>query len=271
MFVTIICAKIFYGNSAQEINQQIASYQANGKRAIALNPYLGKVTYTVINQQLVQMSDSQFVRFKNAGRRHASHTKGKSAGGISRERQDRTGDNTLHKWDVDHYGNLTGRQGPWGNGSLTNRDHMTANSSNQMRNAALPANVADSHYVVKRDGLAITVSGKHHRQASYTYGGRTKSASPIPGMNRTEYGANHPTQAFQKELGEMLSWKFSHSVNGVNKNTLRLEMVGAYCYMYKKSVDTFVTKASIPQDNELIEWIRRAVQNDNHTGNQARY
>jgi hypothetical protein len=79
------------------------------------------------------MSDEQFVRFKNAGKRHASKQTGKKAGVVDRDRQDRTAIKTLHKWDVEQYGNLIGKAGPWGSGSRTNRDHMTADSSNQLR------------------------------------------------------------------------------------------------------------------------------------------
>lgn len=265
MYITIICAKIFYGSTKLDVDSHISTYRAQGKRKFAVDPYIGANPTMIINKVYVQMTDSQFVRFKNAGRRHPSATPGKKVGTEDRERVDRTSIKKLEKWDVEPYGQLTNKAGPWGNGSLTNRDHMTANSSNQMRNAALPANVSDSHSVVKRSGLAITVSGKHHRKASYTYGGRTKKASPLPGLNRMEYGALHPGAAFLTEMGEMIEWKKNHQNGiGVAKNTLRLEMVGAYAYMYKKAADLSVIDASIAQDSALVQWVQDAVNNDDN-------
>lgn len=270
MYITIICAKIFYGNTQQDVDNHIATYMSGtNKRSTAVSQYIQAVQthntsqYQIINKKYVSMSDDQFVRFKNAGRRHPSNHPGKLAGSASRTRQNRTRDSALQKWDVEPYSSLTGKSGPWGNGSLTNRDHMLANSSLQQQNAAQHANVRLSSSAVKRGGLAITVSGKHHRMASYTYGGRTKSPSPVLGLNRTQYGADHPVSAFMVEMDSMLAWKFSHQgTHGVQKNTLRLEMVGAYVYMYKKSVDLCFIEANIAQDLKLLDWVEKAVAND---------
>jgi hypothetical protein len=82
--------------------------------------------------------------------------------------------------------------------------------------------------------FAITVSGRHHREASYTYGGRTKKTDTPDGSTRTQYGATHPTDSLYTETYPMLKWKFSHISQKTNqlKNTLRLEMVGAYVFVY---------------------------------------
>lgn len=251
MYITIIGAKIFYGDTLNDMLKSIGAYKGKHSGAVSgLTP--NAITY-------VQMTEMQFVRFKNAGRRKASSKPGKqTTGGISRTRVARTGTHDpLEKWDVDFYGDLTGHAGPWGNGSLTNRDHMTANSSNQMRNKQ--SGHALSTNEVKNQGVAITVSGEHHRRASYTYGGRTKSPSPVLGLNRMEFGAKYPTDAFMTELDTMLEWKRD---GGTGKNRLRIEMVGAYTYMYKFSVDTGVVTPSVMQDQKLLNWIAAAVAND---------
>lgn len=258
MYLTIIGAKIFYGDTVTDAENHIATYISHGKRMNAIQ------VFVPIVRSYVQMNENQFLRFKNAGRRHASAHAGKTTtSGLDRTRIDRTGRNDpLEKWDVDHYGNLTGHAGPWGNRALTNRDHMTANSSNQIRNSLLPANIADSHSAVKADGLAITVSGNHHRGGSYTYGGRTKKESPVQGMNRMEFGAHYPTTAFYVEMNEMLEWK---RTNSLGKSRLRVEMVGAYAYMYKKAVDWGVVQATPQQDYTLLAWTAEAVTRDDGT------
>lgn len=251
MYITLIGAKIFYGDSVNDMVKAVSTYKGTRLTQMAgLIP--NSITY-------VQMSETQFVRFKNAGRRKGSSTPGKTTtGGLVRTRGDRTGSHDpLEKWDVDLYGNLTGHAGPWGNGSLTNRDHMTANSSNQMRNKASGHSLSTNQ--VKAQGVAITVSGEHHRQASYTYGGRTKSDSPVSGLNRMEFGAQYPTAAFMKELDTMLEWKRD---GGVGKNRLRIEMVGAYIYMYKFAADAKVISPSVMQDQKLLSWLTAAVAND---------
>ena len=251
MYITLIGAKIFYGDSLNDLGKAIATYKGTRMAQMAgLTPNF--ITF-------VQMSETQFVRFKNAGRRKGSSKPGKTTtGGLVRTRADRTGSHDpLEKWDVDLYGNLTGHLGPWGSGSLTNRDHMTANSSNQIRNKL--SGYSFSTNEVKAQGVAITVSGEHHRGGSYTYGGRTKSSSPVSGLNRMEFGAKFPTDAFMTELDAMLEWKKD---SGFGKNRLRIEMVGAYIYMYKFAVDAKVVTPSVMQDQKLINWLASAVAND---------
>ncbi|MFD2311724.1 hypothetical protein ACFSKX_14950 [Microbulbifer halophilus] len=260
MYVTIIGSKIFYADDLGQLCQQIKNYQTNGTRSATINQrlfYNNLVNYAY-------MTDEQFVRFKNAGRRHPSRIPNKMVGQIDRTRGDRSSGG-LQKWDVGEYGSLTGKSGPWGNGSLTNRDHMTANSSNQQQfNTGTWPGSATTRSEVKREGLAIAVSGHHHRKASYTYGGRTRSPSPMTQLNRMQFGAQHPTDAFFTEMNSMLDWKSSHlNSNNVQKNTLRLEMVGAYAYMYKLSVDQGFIDASWEQDLYLVIWMNHAVSSDN--------
>jgi hypothetical protein len=141
---------------------------------------------------------------------------------------------------------------------------MTANSSNQMRRASGTwQGSANTVGGVKNEGLAITVSGRHHREASYTYGGRTAKSDTPDGTTRMTYGATHPTESFFTEMREMLTWKANHiGTGGQAKNTLRLEMVGAYAFMYKAAVDAGHIRATIEQDVLLLHWLRRAVTND---------
>lgn len=241
-YVTIINAKIFYSNTLQGLLSLVSGIQPN----------------TALVKH-VKMTANQFVRFKNAGKRHASKTPGKTANGISRSRPDRSTNTQLHKWDVDFYGNLTGRVAPWGTGAKTNRDHMTAHSSNLL--ASQNSGSSSSESQIKNNGIAITVSGKHHREASYTYGGRTKKDSPDVNYNRTQYGAYYPNKAFNLEMNEMLKHKFNRAnAQGVKK--LRLEMVGAYAFMYKLSVNKNVISASAQQDADMIVWLDAAVAND---------
>ena len=221
--------------------------------------------------RVVEMTDAQFVRFKNAGRQHPSAAV-KLAGTISRDRADRQIATELEKWDVGHYGKLTGRSGPWGAGAATNRDHMTANSSNQKRQQTgnYPGGfttVAE----VKQDGLSITVSGDHHRAASYTYGGRTAKTDAPGGKRRMDFGAEDPTASFKVETEAMLQWKSSHiGSGGTSKNTLRLEMVGAYAFMYKRSVALHHITPTMGHDEMLISYIEAAVANDDATGQVVR-
>ncbi len=160
--------------------------------------------------------------------------------------------------------------GPWGNGSLTNRDHMTANSSNQLQfqTGTWSGNAATSAQV-KSEGLAITVSGEHHRRASYTYGGRTRKKDTPDGSTRMRYGANYPTQSFLTETKEMLDWKSSHlGRNNQIKNTLRVEMVGGYTYLYKLAVSRNLITATAVHDATLVNYLEAAAKNDD--GNPRR-
>lgn len=254
MYVTIIGSKICYGDNFDDLETYIAGALAGNKFSNALVP--AKI-------DTVSLSEAQFVRFKNAGRRHASSSAKQTTGGISRQRPDRT-TAKLNKWDVNPYGELVGFEGPWGDGSFTNRDHMTANSSNQLmfQHNTWPG-AATTSSGVKREALAIAVSGKHHRTASYTYGGRTAKRDTPDGTTRKEYAANYPTPSFKTETDEMLKWKANHTNQlGVAKNTLRVEMVGGYAYIYRRSVERNLIAPTIDHDKMLMAYLDIAVKND---------
>lgn len=253
--VTIMGSKIFYGANISAVLLKIASSKSTP-------PFFLANSVIQINPKYVTMTESQFVRFKNAGKRHASKAPGKMAGSENRTRADRTQSGNLNKWDVGYYRDLIGRHGPWGDGSFTNRDHMLANSSNQQQfNNGTWTGPETTSNQVKNAGIAITVSGKHHREHSATYGGRTKQDSPLPSVNRTEYGALEPTAAFKFEMDAMLSGKATITLQKL-KNTLRIEMVGGYAYMYKFSVTNGQINATVAQDQALIDWLKKAVNND---------
>ena len=84
MYITSIGAKIFYGDTLNDMLKGIGAYKGKHSGAVSgLTP--NAITY-------VQMTEMQFVRFKNAGRRKASSKPGKqTTGGISRTRVARTG------------------------------------------------------------------------------------------------------------------------------------------------------------------------------------
>lgn len=257
MYVIIIGSKICYGTTKVSMGVYTTNVWNN-------NPLKFNGCMPANYNAAVKMSNAQFERFKNAGRRHASSTPGKKAGNVDRTRPDRTGEPDLFKWDVAEYGELTGRTGPWGDGSWTNRDHMTANSSNQiMLNQGQWPGWGTTASQVKAEALAITVSGKHHREASYTYGGRTKKKDTPDGSTRMQFGASHPTESFLTETQEMLEWKSNHIGSaGLAKNTLRVEMVGAYAFMYKKAVDFDLISATVAHDQVLMHYLGLAIQND---------
>ncbi|SHG26478.1 hypothetical protein SAMN04487965_3646 [Microbulbifer donghaiensis] len=262
VYLSIVGGKIFYADSNPgDLIKQINIYATTGNSRSAS---VAKCLPNPISH--AQMTEQQFIRFKNAGRRHGSHTPNKMIGGLDRTRLPRTSSPALEKWDVGPYGSLTGKAGPWGAGKHTNRDHMTANSSNQLRfnNGNWPGNAVSKNQV-KNEGLAIAVSGEHHRKGSYTYGTRVHTPSPITSLSRMQYGERYPQQAFQTEMDQMLEWKRSHtkSPQGPTKNTLRLEMVGAYAYMYKLAVDCGFFDPSTEQDQRLIYWTKLAVESDN--------
>jgi hypothetical protein len=258
MYVTIVLSKICYGPTRSALNAYIAR-----------DPALVAARKTPNKRSVVQMSDGQFVRFKNAGRQHPSMTPGKSAGAVTRDRAERRGANLpLQKWDVGPYRTLTGRTGPWGDGSMTNRDHITADSSNQVRwgtigNWPMPAASAAE---VRLGATAVVVSGRHHRSASYTYGGRTKLPSPVGGFNRTQFGAHYPTDAVMTEVSEMLEWKADRTkhtrTNAAGHVTLRVEAVGAYAFLYKTLVADNVIHASDGMDETILHYLNIAVRHD---------
>ncbi|HEX6536758.1 MAG TPA: hypothetical protein VF041_19380 [Gemmatimonadaceae bacterium] len=253
MHVTLVDAKVCYGASQHALQTYLAS------KAIpdVYTPGPGA-------RAVVQMSDAQFVRFKNAGKQHATDPMNvKFAGAVSRVRPDRTGNAALEKWDVAAYGDLTGRAGPWGGGPHTNRDHVTAHSSNVMRwnNGLYPLH-AHSQAELKNVAPAITVSGRHHREASWTYGGRTKTIVVGTTETRMEYGAFHPDASVRLEFDAMLGWKADPNNHSSGNPTIRVEMVGAYAYLYKVLVNDGVTTASKQTDDLVLHYLNVAVLND---------
>ncbi len=256
VLVSIIGSKVVYGLDGPKTRKYI-----NAIKSDKPDPFNGCLPIGAITGHW--MTETQFERFKNAGKRHPSHSK-KTIGTTSRERDDRRDDPDLFKWDVGHYRELVGRVGPWGTGAPTNRDHMTADSSNQMQfRQGNWAGDATSSGEVKKEGLAIAVSGHHHRKASYTYGGRTKKTDTPDGSTRSQFGARDSTASFTTETEEMLKWKSNHTnENGQVKNTLRLEMVGAYVYMYKLAVRRGHIRASFQQDQMLMRYLKMAIAND---------
>ena len=255
MLVTVIGSKICHGSNGGDLIKYITEAEKNNTLGL---PKPAKIDAVTLN-------DEQFVRFKNAGRMHASKKPGKKAGNVDRTRVDRTDDDDLNKWDVAPYGDLTGKSGPWGSHGKTNRDHMTADSSNQLQlKSGDWSGEATTSSGVKSEALAITVSGQHHRDASYTYGGRTKKTDTPDGSTRTRFGATHPTESYQTETTEMLQWKSSHAskTTGQLKISLRIETVGAYAYMYKTSVALQRIEANANMDKVIIKYLRIAVNND---------
>lgn len=261
MIVTIIGSKICYGHSRIELFDYIR--RVGNEKFVRFNGCMPNDIH------FVMMSNEQFVRFKNAGRRRSGGMDedghAKFAGFSDRDRDDRSNDMDLDKWDVASYGHLSGRAGPWGNGALTNRDHMTADSSNQIRfgQGTWPG-MAGNRAGVKSEALAITVSGAHHRDASWTYGGRTKKTDTPTGETRSGFGASNPTASFAIETEAMLKWKSNHisKTTGQLKNTLRVETVGAYAYMYIQAVKQGFIQATQQQDLLLINYLLVACQND---------
>ncbi len=258
MLVSIIGSKICYGSDGADLIKYVTDAEKNKQLGI---PKPAQIL-------CVNLSDEQFVRFKNAGRMHGSKTPGKKAGNVDRTRPERTDDDDLEKWDVASYGDLTGKSGPWGSHAMTNRDHMTADSTNQLmlKGGDWPGDATTSNGV-KTEALAITVSGRHHREASYTYGGRTKKTDTPDGSTRTKFGVTYPTESYTTETTSMLQWKSDHlsKTTGLATSTLRIEMVGAYAYMYKRSVSLGMIKPTTNQDKVLLKFLRTAVNNDDGT------
>lgn len=253
MHVTLVNAKVCYGTTKQTLR---AYLQSKGLPDVYVAGHGARA--------VVQMTNVQFVRFKNAGKQHETDPlNAKFAGAVPRARLDRTGLPGLEKWDVAQYGDLTGRTGPWGGGSQTNRDHVTAHSSNTIRwkGGTYPLH-AGSEAELKRVAPAITVSGRHHKEASWTYGGRTKTIVVGTTETRMEYGALHPDASVQLEFDAMLSWKADPNNHSKGHPTIRVEMVGAYVYLYKVLVNDGITAASKAMDDRLLHFLNIAVQND---------
>jgi len=266
MYVTIILSKILYGTTLQELQgyMQLARRQAN---AAALSPEWTQLLLQLhaaiqaggqlpAMNNVAELDSAQFIRFKAAGRRHQQAAGAKSftdpLSGIiySYNRADRTRSPDLQKWDTDHYQNLVGRLGPWGPRAATNRDHLLAHSINQLilRQGGNPY-TATTAAELRRSGLAVTVSGKHHREGSSTYGGRV--------FRVIQQHAQNPQIGVRAEMNAMLLHKQL-------KGHARIEMVGAYAFLYKSLVGQTVIAATPAIDQMLIRYLRNAVQDDDH-------
>jgi hypothetical protein len=247
MEVTIVASKIHHANAPVTLDARLNSY------GVALH----------LVQVRVTMSERQFIRFKCAGRQsamaNAKQITDPLTGGViaTYQRADRTQTSDLGRWDVEHYGKLTGRNAPCGRGAATNRDHLLADSINQiMYSQGANPYGATSASDLKRQGYAVTVSGHHHRRGSETYGGRVQAIK--------HQHANNPTTGAQSEMAAMMAYKHgpSNRKNNTNKSTLRIEMVGAYCFLYKKLVEVGVMVASPATDLMLLQYLQAAVTVD---------
>lgn len=244
--------KIVYGDTSGDLNNYVAA------RA-------GKLNGSQVGNRLVTMTDDQFRRFKTAGRRHASAAPKMTPDGVSYTRPDRTNDPTLNKWDVDRYQHLTGRTGPWGTHAATNRDHLLAHSENvQIYNGGQnPYNVTNVN-TLKKLAWCVTISGNHHRGGSATYGGRVNAIHPQLGMTPRQYASGNPTAGAHFEMEAILEHKRdpNNRRSGVNKSTLRIEMVGAYAFLYKRLVQQGVMAGNQTTTDMLLDYLADAVAND---------
>lgn len=279
MFVTIVMGKIVYGNSVPELSSYVANAEnklthssttdkalkstewSDLKKALTppLVPLFGQQAPVPVPANCVKMTSAQFLRFKNAGRQKASVAKSftdpLTGQLITYQRTDRTQDKTLEKWDVARYNALVGRTAPWGTHGATNRDHLLADSINQTiyKQGSNPYNVT-SPSELKREAFAVTVSGKHHREGSATYGGRVQAIK--------QQHANNPTMGAHIEMDAMMAYKNEPTNRTSNKSTLRIEMVGAYAYLYKQLVEQTVIVATSGTDKLLIDYLSAAVKAD---------
>lgn len=236
-----------------------------------------------IVRPIVTMTADQFLRFKCAGRRHAEQPK-KNPLALNRQRKGRTNDD-LGKWDVERYEVLQSKRGgPWGAGSATNRDHLLAHAENEAaytagKNPYGAANVQE----LKRLAWAVTISGQLHREGSMTYGGN--SQTPV-GVLKNRFRVTIPTspaedaapmrqlvtndmhRAAQMETESLLKHKADRPgrVHGTAKPgkapSLRIEMVGAYAYLYKKLIDEKVMYPDSNHDCMLLYYLHLAVAGD---------
>ena len=301
MLVTVIGGKIIYGKDQVAIIGYFANSVAKVKKSsgttaaqTSAKPSLGKKSrWDAVKDRVlmanitdfVELTPYQFLRFKMAGRQ-GGQTAAKSydmdplTGGtpnvMSIQRVARTATPTLAKWDVAPYGELTGRTGPWGGGSATNRDHLLAHSTNMLRwNGTINDYGVKSESELKRKGLAVVISGKHHRDGSQTYGGRARKVSAAH--------AADPQAGAEEEIQALLEYKAtkaypsasSSSASGSGmpppakkaklvsgKATLRIEMVGAYFFLYKKLVEETPIVGQDSMDTMLLGYLRTAAKND---------
>ncbi|SHH90913.1 hypothetical protein [Marivita hallyeonensis] len=245
MEITIIDGKIHYGANLQNLHGRLQNYNIP-QNAI---------------QKTVTLNHTQFIRFKCAGRQTemaaAKQVVDPLTGNVlSYQREDRTS-GELARWDVEEYGKLTSRTAPWGKGHKTNRDHLLADSINQvMYSAGVNPYGAANANELKRRGLAVVVSGHHHRKGSETYGGRVQAIK--------QQHANNPTVGADSEMGAMMEYKNdpANRKSNTNKSTLRIEMVGAYCFLYKRLCKQQVMQPNAQTDFMLLSYLEAAAQTD---------
>lgn len=288
MWVTLVGGKILYGKDSAALVGYFANSEGKvGRSATAAAAQAsvadasGGTRWDAVKARVlksdssdcVQLSPAQFLRFKMAGRQEGQgaaktyHDVDPLTGGtpttITIQRAARTGSAVpLGKWDVASYGDLTGRAGPWGSGARTNRDHLLAHSTNLIRwKSGHDDYGASTESQLKREGLAVVISGDHHRQGSSTYGGRAHYVNAAHATN--------PQAGVKAEIDTLLGWKAGKSVtlgSGVHtkpgKATLRIEMVGAYFYLYKRLVEQKIIAGEEGMDTMLLSYLRAAVADD---------
>ncbi len=248
MRLTIVLAKIVYGTD----DTQLGAYAHARGITLPASPVVAT------------LSGEQFVRFKCAGRRHGQGSLKEVRDPLTNnllfsfQRKDRTTSGELEKWDTGAYKTLVSRVAPWGAGGLTNRDHLLADSINQyMYSHGTNPYAVGSSGELKREGLAVTVSGHHHRKASETYGGRVHAIKA--------HHASNPTAGSLSEMDAMLGYKqdpANRKTPGKAHSTLRIEMVGAYCYLYKMLVEKTVIHADPSIDKMLMDYLVSAAASD---------
>lgn len=122
-----------------------------------------------------------------------------------------------------------------------------------------------AHRPSREKGLRLPFLVTTTEKEATPNGGRTKiKDTAIAGMTRMEYGAHNTTDSFAIETREILQWKAAHTNSaGTAKNTLRLEMVGPYTYMFKVAVRNRFIDPILKHDLLLMHYLRLAVSNDN--------
>jgi hypothetical protein len=267
MHVTIVLGKIIYGNNLTEITSYISNAESKSSHSDTAANAIKSTEWDDLKKALtsksasafVEMTTQQFLRFKNAGRMQGQ-TSAKSVQDpltgttIQYQRSDRA-NGVMEKWDVANYATLVGRVAPWGKGMATNRDHVLAHSINvEMKKQGNNPYGASNDSQLKSAAMAMAVSGHHHRKGSETYGGRVQSVK--------QAHANNPTVGAHSEMAAMMEWKADATNHSKAKATLRLEMVGAYAYMYKRLVEETVIQANKTTDDLLLGYLKAAVAND---------
>lgn len=124
------------------------------------------------------------------------------------------------------YGKQTGRDGPWGRGKSTNRDHLLAFSElKHFRDQGQDFYNANTNSQLKANALSVVVSGRHHEKGSATF--KSKATQRLPPIDK---GTLLAADAAGEEIKAMLDWKAnpSNSWNPTRLHSrLRIEMVGA--------------------------------------------